>query len=191
MPRRRDPDLEENILNAAQKLWKKGGEEALTMRAVAEAAETNTPSVYRRFRDRDDILRGLLGRIRLQIAAELEAAHSTEQACERYLNYALRHPREYELFYRHNFRLNYSARSDGDGAKAVKRPARDAMRRKLAATLGKERDGHERTLLALWMLGHGAAMLMIGKSLEADEAAQARAVFTRSVRALLRESRRL
>ncbi len=55
MPRRPDPDLEGKILDAAQKLWKKGGEKALTMRTVARAAGTNTPAVYRRFRDRDDI----------------------------------------------------------------------------------------------------------------------------------------
>ncbi|MGA9307559.1 MAG: helix-turn-helix domain-containing protein, partial [Candidatus Sulfotelmatobacter sp.] len=71
MPRRADPDLEDKILDAAQKLWKKGGEKALTMRTVARAAGTNTPSVYRRFRDRDDILRGLLQRIRWEIAAQM------------------------------------------------------------------------------------------------------------------------
>ena len=65
MPRRPDPDLEALILKAAQKLWRKGGEKALTMRAVAKAARTNTPSVYRRFRTREDILRALLHRVRL------------------------------------------------------------------------------------------------------------------------------
>lgn len=184
MPRRPDPDLEARILNAARKLWQKGGENALTMRAVAKAAGTNTPSVYRRFRNRDDILRGLLERIRLEIAAEIEAAHSVEQGCERYLNFALRHPREYELFYQHNFRLYHL--SPAHRAAAPNRPARDAMRRKLAARFGKSTDGHEGTLLALWMLGHGTAMLLIDKSILPPEAAQARTVFTRSVRALLK-----
>jgi AcrR family transcriptional regulator len=184
VPRRPDPDLEAKILNAARRLWKKGGEDALTMRAVAEAAGTNTPSVYRRFRNRDDILRGLLERIRLEIAAEIEAAGSVEQGCERYLDYALRHPREYELFYQHNFRLYHL--SPARGAGAPNRPAREAMRRKLASRLGKAPDGHERMLLALWMLGHGTAMLLIDKSILPNEAAQARAVFTRSVKALLR-----
>jgi AcrR family transcriptional regulator len=187
VPRRPNPDLEEKILNAAQRLWKRGGEEALTMRAVAQAASTNTPSVYRRFRNRDDILRGLLGRIRLDIAAELEAGSSVEQACERYLDYALRHPREYELFFRHNFRLHHSAASNGPGARKVKQPARDVMRRKLTERFGKSPDGHERMLQALWMLVHGAAMLLIHKSILPNETQQARAVFTRSVQALLTE----
>jgi AcrR family transcriptional regulator len=111
VPRRPDPDLEGKILDAAQKLWKKGGEKALTMRAVAKAAGTNTPSVYRRFRDRDDILRALLRRIRLQIAAALEAATSPEEGCELYLDYAVSHAHEYELFFQHNYELNYSPRS--------------------------------------------------------------------------------
>ncbi|HEY1659482.1 MAG TPA: TetR/AcrR family transcriptional regulator [Candidatus Sulfotelmatobacter sp.] len=184
MPRPPNPELEAKILSAAQKLWKKGGEGALTMRAVAEAAGTNTPSVYRRFRNRDDILRGLLEHIRLEIAAVIEAAPSVEQACERYLDYALGHPREYELFYQHNFRLYHL--SPADGAGTPNRPAREAMRRKLAARLGNSPHGLERPLLALWMLGHGTAMLLIDKSILPSEAAQARAVFTRSVKALLK-----
>ena len=50
------------------------------MRAVARAAGTNTPAVYRRFRDRDDILRAMLQRIRFDLAAALKSAPSTEDA---------------------------------------------------------------------------------------------------------------
>jgi AcrR family transcriptional regulator len=185
VPRRPDPDLEEKILDAAQRLWKRGGEHALTMRAVAKAAGTNTPSVYRRFRDRDDILRGLLHRVRLAIAAELEAASSTEQACERYLDYALAHPREYELFYQQNYPLNYSLRSSRAGIKVPKQPARDAMRRKLTESLGESSENHESLLNALWMLAHGAAMLFIAKAILPPEAPRARAVFSETVRAVL------
>jgi AcrR family transcriptional regulator len=59
VPRQSDPYLEQNILEAASRLWARGGEKSLTMRAVAKAAGTTTPTVYERFRDRDDILRGL------------------------------------------------------------------------------------------------------------------------------------
>ena len=45
MARQPDPDLEDRILNAARKLWKQGAGKALTMRAVARAAGTNTPAV--------------------------------------------------------------------------------------------------------------------------------------------------
>jgi AcrR family transcriptional regulator len=187
--RRADPDLEGEILNAAQKLWKKGGEKALTLRAVARAAGTNTPAVYRRFRDRDDILRGLLQRIRLEIAAALERGASAEESCERYLDYALSHPHEYELFFQHNYDLHHSPRSSRAGVKLVGQPARDAMRRKLTERLGGVPADHERLLTALWMVVHGAAMLLIGKLILPGEEAEARAVFRKTVAELLGSGR--
>ncbi|MGA7908672.1 MAG: TetR/AcrR family transcriptional regulator [Candidatus Sulfotelmatobacter sp.] len=190
MPRHPDPELESRILQAARQLWKKGGAKALTMRAVAKAARTNTPSVYRRFRNREDILRGLLHHIRLEFAALLEAAASPEQGCELYLDYALSHPHEYELFYQHEYELFYSPRSIRAGARPEGRPAREAMRRKLKEKLGESPDGHERLLLALWMMAHGAAMLLIAKTILPAEAANARAVVTASVATLLREAGR-
>src|ERR1035437_5747908 len=99
MPRHPDPDLEGRILVAASKLWAKGGEHSLTMRAVAVAAGTNTPAVYRRFRDRKDILRALVERIRMEFVGSLDGAATPEEAGERYLDFALRHPHEYELFF--------------------------------------------------------------------------------------------
>lgn len=185
MPRRPNPDLEGKILNAAQKLWKKGGEKNLTMRSVARAAGTNTPAVYRRFRDRDDILRGILQRIRLDLAAALEAAASPEEGCERCLDFALSHPHEYELFFRHNYELNHSPRSRRAKVKHAGQPARDAMRRKLAEKLGGSPQDHEPLLTALWMLMHGAAMLLIAKTILPKDAAHARAAFTHAVGELL------
>jgi AcrR family transcriptional regulator len=188
VPRRPDPDLEGEILDAAQKLWKKGGTKALTMRAVAQVARTNTPSVYRRFRDRDDILRGLLLRIRLELAASLEGASSPEEGCERYLDYALKHPHEYELFYQHDYELHHSPRSKRGGVKPVGQPARDAMRRKLMERLGGSLTDHERLLTALWMVAHGAAMLLIAKTILPKDAAEARVIFTETVAVLLRSA---
>ena len=60
MPRHIDPDLEGRILEAARKLWRKGGEKSLSMRTIAKLAGTNTPALYRRFRNRDDILRAMV-----------------------------------------------------------------------------------------------------------------------------------
>lgn len=185
MPRRPDPDLEDKILDAAQKLWKKGGEKALTMRTVARAAGTNTPAVYRRFRDRDDILRALIERIRMEVAATLDAAGSPEEGCERYLDFALNHPREYELFYQHNYELYYSPRAKRTGVKVVGQPAKDAMRRKLTEKLGGSPGDHERLLTGLWMTVHGAAMLFIEKTIRPEDAEEARSIFTATVAALL------
>jgi len=185
VPRRPDPDLEGKILNAAQKLWKRGGEKALSMRTVATAAGTNTPAVYRRFRHREDILRALLQRIRLDIAAALEGIASPEEGCERYLEYALSHPREYELFFQKEYELFHSPRSIRAGIKPVGRPVRDLMRRKLAERLGGSPEDHGHILVALQMQVHGAAMLMIAKTILPQHAEEARKIFTASVAALL------
>ncbi|MGB8989115.1 MAG: TetR/AcrR family transcriptional regulator [Candidatus Sulfotelmatobacter sp.] len=186
MPRPPDPDLEERILKAARKLWKKGGESGLTMRAVAKAAGTNTPAVYRRFRDREDILRALLQSIRLEFGALMEGAASVEDACERYLDYALSHPHEYELFYQHEYDLFYSPRAIRAGARnLVGRPARNAMKKMLADKFGGAPEDHARLTISLWMLAHGAAMLMMAKTILPQDAHQARAIFTASVAALL------
>ena len=78
MPRRPDPTLEDRILNAAHTLWKSGGEKALTLRAVAKAVKSNTPSVYQRFRSREDNVRGLLQRIHDDIRASFLRCQTVE-----------------------------------------------------------------------------------------------------------------
>ncbi len=184
MARPSDPELEVKILEAARRLWEKGGAGSLTMRAVARAAGTNTPAVYRRFRDRDDLLRGMLRRVRLEIAAELERAATVEEACEKYLEYALEHPWDYELFYQHNYELDHSPRA----GEQVIRPARAVMKGKLQGRLGGSEKSQETMLTALWMLGHGAAMLLIDKSIAPKEAPEARKVFSAAVKALMKEA---
>jgi AcrR family transcriptional regulator len=190
MPRQPDPELESRILNAAHKLWKRGGDPALTLRSVAREAGTNTPAVYRRFQDRDAIIRALMQRMRQDLAALLEEASSPEEGCERYLEYALSHPHEYELFFHYNYQLDYSPQARRAGIR-VRRPARDAIQAKLVKDLGGSAADHEDIMTALWMMAHGAAMLLLSKSIEPKDAQLARAAFTRSVRALLKDAARL
>lgn len=200
MPRRPDPDLEDRILNAAQKLWQKGAEQALTMRAVAKAAGTNTPAVYRRFKNREDILRALLERFRQRVIDMLDAAPSAQEACERYLEFALENSHEYELFY-HEYELFFyrggakkSARKNGStktNGSAAKQPGFQALKNKLAKGLGGAADDHTRLGLALWGLAHGTAMLLIGHTILPEYADQVRAVYRWSVEVLIREAANL
>src|SRR5579863_1800941 len=150
MPRLPDPDLQERVLNAAQKLWKKGAEKSLTMRAVAKAARTNTPAVYRRFRNREDILRALLRRIQQDVSDAIRPCQSPEEVCERYLEYALTHPHEYELFYTHAYRLPPPGRSGSTVPLREHRPAMALVEEKLAERLGGSPAEHTRLSLALW-----------------------------------------
>ena len=190
--RQADPDLEHRILSAARRLWNRGAGKALTMRAVARAARTNTPAVYRRFPHRDDILRALLLRIRAEITEELRAALSVEEACEHYVDYALHHPHDYELYYLHEYELLFSDKSSRDVTLnqllKEKRPAIELMKGKLAAQLGGVPDDHERLTLALWALLHGTVMLLIAKTIHPPHMEELRAASRTALDTLLRES---
>jgi AcrR family transcriptional regulator len=165
MPRHPDPDLEERILRAADALWRRGGEKALTMRAVARAAGTNTPAVYRRFKDREDLIRGLLLRIAARIRQHFEQGETMEEMAESYVEYALKMPNEYELFYRHS-RVMSPRKGRGEP-----RPIRESRpnfaltEQLLAKNFGGTPDDHTQTALALWALLHGTCMLVLSKSI--------------------------
>ena len=195
MARNPDPELEERILSAARQLWKKGAGKALTMRAVAQAAGTNTPAVYRRFPHRDDILRALLQRTRQDIFQLLDAGSSVEEACEGYIDYALKHPHEYELYYLHEYELLFSARrARGATLNQVfkaQRPAVELVKSKLAAQLGGAPDDYVQLTLAVWAALHGTVMLLIGKTIHPEHAAEMRAACRHCVEILLRDARRV
>lgn len=189
MPRHPDPELEQRILDAAQKLWKKGGEDALTMRAVAQAADTNTPAVYRRFQDREDILRALLRRIQGDVGQVLRACQSPQEICETYLDYALSHPHEYELFYAHAHQLPPpKPRSRQPLALRESRPAMALMEAKLAERLGGSPADYTRLSLALWTVSHGTAMLLLSRAIPDAHAKELRNVFTVAVATLIRNA---
>jgi AcrR family transcriptional regulator len=187
MPRLPDPDLEERILNAAQKLWKRGADKTLTMRAVAQAAGTNTPAVYRRFQNREDILRALLRRIQQAVGDALRPCRSTQELCETYIDFALRHPHEYELFYEHAHQLP-APRADRNAPLRESRPAMALVEARLAERLGGSPADHTRLALALWTITHGTAMILISKAIPHEHEAELRSVFTASVETMIRNA---
>jgi AcrR family transcriptional regulator len=188
MPRLPDPDLQERILNAAQKLWKKGADESLTMRAVAEAAGTNTPAVYRRFRNRQHILRALLRRIQQDVSAALQPCTCVEEACQRYLEFAVSHPHEYELFYTYAFELTHADRSSDAGPLREHRPTMQLMEQMLAERLGGTATDHMRLSLALWTMAHGTAMLLISRAIPPAHVEELRSVFATAIETLIQNS---
>lgn len=152
MPRQADPELERRILDAACRLWSRGGEAALTMRGVAKAAGTTTPTLYERYHDRDDILRAVRIQTRVELFAVLGHTRSITQACERYLEFALEHPHAYEMLF-DGFAQPPSLYEPW--------PSFNLMRLRLAQRLGGTPRRHTRLMLSVWSLIHGTAMLMI------------------------------
>jgi AcrR family transcriptional regulator len=181
-----DPDLENRILDAAQKLWRKGGTRALTMRAVARAADTNTPAVYRRFRDRRDLVRALLRRSQQEFGAILQTCRSVEEAAAAYLRHALARPHEYELFYQYISELSRPDTSGRAPSLKESRPNFVALERMLSEELGGAPQDHRRLALSLWALMHGTATLLLWKAVPPGQEPALRSAFTSVVRALLR-----
>jgi AcrR family transcriptional regulator len=185
MPRHADPDLENRILNAARILWQRGGEKSLTMRAVARAARSNTPAVYRRFKNRQDIVRALLRRIQESLRVAIENRQSIEEIAEAYLEYALRHPHEYELFFAHARDLQPRKSAGPPRPIRESRPNMALLEHRLAERLGGSPEDHTRLGLALWAAAHGAAMLLLQKALPEGHEPELREAFGLIVTAVL------
>jgi AcrR family transcriptional regulator len=176
VPRHPDPELELRILSAASRLWARGGEKSLTMRAVAKAAGTTTPTVYERYRDRDDILRALRLKTRKDLFALLSRTRTLREAVERQLEFALEHPHAYEVLF------------DGVGKPPSLHepwPSFNLMRRRVADQIGGTPIQHNRLILSIWSLMHGTAMLIIRGSFEGALRSQAIHTSTDAVEGLV------
>jgi AcrR family transcriptional regulator len=183
MPRQPDPGLEERVLNAARVLWKRGGEKALTMRAVARAAHSNTPAVYRRFKNRQDIIRALLKQSMTRLGEQF-ASGSLEQMAESYVDYALQQPHDYELFYSYAHKLSPTQVDGRPQPIRETRPNFGLVERLLAKELGGSPEDHTQLALALWATLHGTTMLLLSKGIAGHEEAL-RAACRTAVKALL------
>jgi AcrR family transcriptional regulator len=185
MPRAADPDLERRILDAAQQLWVQGGDKALTMRAVARAAGTTTPTLYERFQNRQDILRGVMLRIRDGVIHMLDLANSPEEMCEKYLHWGLHHPHEYELFFTHSYDI-FGPAQRGTKSFPEAYPGRELTRRRLAEFLGGSPEDHTELHLALWATLHGAIMLLNSKTVHGTHVRELKQSCLAAVKLILR-----
>ena len=190
MPRQPDPDLEERILHAADVLWRRGGEEALTMRAVDHAARTNTPAVYRRFKNREDLLRGLLLRIAGRIRQEFARGQTMEEMAEAYIDYALQMPHDYKLFYSHAHAL--SPRKGRGEPQPIResRPNFAFVEQIAARQLGGDPQDHTELALQLWALLHGTTSMLLTRSIPEGHEHYLRAACRSAVKALIENAKR-
>lgn len=161
MPKQPDPLLEKAILKAALSLLSRQGPQALTMRAVAEAAGTSTPTVYQRFADREAILDAICEDVRKRMARELQRAASVEEACRHYLLFAQRHPHEYELLMQASWSNAAASGYQGPVFLAAKEQIKKQFPGKPAQQVA--------LLIQLWCLVHGAASLLITAQRSGDK----------------------
>lgn len=156
--------LREEILTVAERLLVDSGtEETLTLRAVAERAGVTTPSVYRHFASREELLEevclrawdGLGSRIQDACARLTDPFIALGQCGRAYIRFALDHPVQYRVLM-----LRRSVTEDVPPASAACFGYMvDAV---TACVDNGVLRGEPRTLaLALWSAMHGCASLLI------------------------------
>jgi AcrR family transcriptional regulator len=144
MPRKADSRLEGRILNAAYRMWSKRGEHALTMRAVASASHTTTPTLYERFSNKEDLLR-------LKLFSAIKSSKTPALTCRRVLDFFAAHPHDFLLI------------SEGWGLALARKehmPSFEFLKHSLAEQLGGDPDQQAPLALALVAILHGTATLL-------------------------------
>jgi AcrR family transcriptional regulator len=152
MPRTADQGLEKRILQAAQRLWHSRGDEGLTLRAVARDAGTTTTTVYKRFRNKDELRSAVAERVRQRLAKVTLSSARVEDLYRRYLQFARTHPREYKLLFGPAW-----IHVAGVGRP---RPVKEWIMAQLAARFGGVPEDYGQVFDALFLLTHGAASLI-------------------------------
>jgi AcrR family transcriptional regulator len=158
MPRKADKQLEGRIVDAAYQLWSKGGEHAVTMRAVAQAAKTTTPTLYERFQDKHDLIVFMRVRARERMFAALQPAKSSVEACRLGLEFAIANGNEYLLL-----TSDWAERF----ARRERLPSYEYVQEKLAEDLGGVPADYAQLALALVAAVHGTAILLLGERVDA------------------------
>ena len=152
------------ILDAAATLLEDKGPEAVTLRAVGEAAGVSRSAPYRHYADKAALMRALAGRTLRQIAERIRhgaerhrgARRRLRAGCWAYIDYAVECPHHYQLVF-------------GDAPIAEPDPgleeaADDAMGELVAQAqgAGQLRPGPTREIATvIWVLLHGLAALQI------------------------------
>jgi AcrR family transcriptional regulator len=152
MPRPADPLLEERILDAAQELWIAGGEDALSMRAIADRLGIHTPRIYSRFSAKEQLLRALRSRVVTRLGQSLAASTSLRDGLRRYLDFARDRPFEYRLLFGPGFQQRMTPGERGPLL---------VLQSALARTYGGDPASHRLRALSIWALLHGAATLQV------------------------------
>ena len=167
-------DLRRAILSAAIPLLRKGGPEALTMRAVARAAGVSPMAPYRHFADRaalvaavaDDGFKRLQDRLREAAASPARTLGIPEQTPRAglqavalaYVEFALEHPDEYRVMF------GSEMAADPKIAPASRNEVFAFLREGIARLQREKlvRAGDPQTMaLTAWALVHGLVMLAL------------------------------
>jgi len=167
-------DTRETILRRATALLDERGSEAVTLRALGDAIGLSRQAPYRHFHDKTALLAGVAAKSFQELEANLAAALSAAEASGHdalelvmlaFVDWALRHPRRYELMISPALHENAELVATAQSAYAL-------FAEGLARRIGAQPD--PTTTAAIFALAHGVVDLAISglfddKGLEPDK----------------------
>jgi AcrR family transcriptional regulator len=148
MPRTPDPELEDRIAAAVMRLLDRGGEAAITMRAVAKAAGTTTPTLYERFPDRETLMRRVAQGATDEMFSILQAFATVDKMARAYIQFSCAHPKRFDLTVE-----TFGARS----VAGESRPVFELLKSRLTQEVGVTGSKCEDLALAIASLFFGTA----------------------------------
>ena len=152
MARIADASLHHRILDATYRLLRRKGLEAVTLRAVAKAAGTSTPTVYGRFATKEALVLAVADMIRNRVVAAIVSSSSPMAACKSYLDFAIENPRDYRLMFEVGWPRIFENLAD--------QPGQIWAMQKLAELHGGHFEDYRGTAEALFVHLHGAATFL-------------------------------
>jgi AcrR family transcriptional regulator len=157
-------DIKTRIVSAARALYFERGQDAVTMRAVAERVGVTATALYRHFADKDAILREVVGEGSRLLGSHLFRALEAPTAlgrlratAEAYLDFAVAQPRAYRSLFEGG--TDVSGESPVQAQRgAARRFLRDRVREGMDAGVIAQGDP-DGLALTVWALLHGLAEL--------------------------------
>ncbi len=152
MPRIADASLHDKILDAAYKLLRRNGAEAITLRAVAVAAGTTTPTVYKRFATKEELLDAVANRIRHRLNQELMSQRTLNDVVRAYLRVTAENPHDYRLLFEHGWPKLFENMSDA--------PGQIWAAQEMVKLHGGRMEDYRDLISSIWMMLHGVSSLL-------------------------------
>lgn len=177
----------QRILSVAARKQLHGGEDAVSMRSIASTLGVTATSIYRHFRDKDQLLDAIVesGFDSLLTYLQRKRNPGVLAVMDAFLDFALEQPRLYDLMF---LRQRDRVRVFPDDFAAHRSPSFDVVRESVEREMRSgalRRDKSLEVTLTIWSHAHGLiSMFTLGRF--GSDAAAFRAIFKRSVRRLYR-----
>jgi AcrR family transcriptional regulator len=162
--------LRDEILTAAERLLiETGDEDAVSIRAIADAVGVTPPSIYLHFPDKETLLFGVCERQFAIFRDALDTAARTtndpvealERRAEAYVSFGLEHPEAYRIMFMGRAGLmERHAESVEKGAGAFTDLVDDVERAREAGAIREDIDSQTAAIF-LWTGAHGITSLLI------------------------------